>query len=235
MSANSLMTAYRAADYTLALRETDRLKRGDSKTPEYCFYRGALLHKLGQFVEAEACLREGLPLQPNDRFKALTYNTLAEVLMDQERFEESIECFRNAGRAWPGRGSNLRGVAEVWLRQGHHLPEALESARQAIEIDRRADDIGTEAVDQRLGEDLAVLAWALAANSCSIGQVAPMLAEAFQLCGTRSKPVLAQLHYHAGRAYQAIKEWEKSREHFGKASMIEPKGVFGGLARAQMT
>ena len=57
MALNSLMTAYRAADYALALEETEKLKRGGSKTPEYCFYRGALLHKLGQFVEAEAILR----------------------------------------------------------------------------------------------------------------------------------------------------------------------------------
>lgn len=235
MALSSLMTAYRAANYALALEETEKLKRGDSKTPEYCFYRGALLHKLGQFVEAEACLREGLPLQPDDRFSALTHNTLAEVLMDQERFEESIECFRNAGRAWPGRGSNLRGVAEVWLRQGHHLPEALDSARQAVEIDRRADGMVTEALDQRLGEDLSLLAWAVAANSGTLSQVELVLTEAFRLCGTRSKPVLAQLHYHAGRAYKAIDEREKSQEHFGQASAIEPQGVFGGLARAEMT
>ncbi|MGA2347407.1 MAG: tetratricopeptide repeat protein [Candidatus Sulfotelmatobacter sp.] len=235
MALNSLMTAYRAADYALALEETEKLKRGGSKTPEYCFYRGALLHKLGQFVEAEAILREGLPLQPDDRFRALTYNTLAEVLMDQKRFDESIECFRNAGRAWPGRGSNLRGVAEVWLRQGDHLAEALESARQAVEIDRRADGMVTEALDQRLGEDLGVLAWAVAANSGSLSEVEPMLTEAFRLCGTRSKPVLAQLHYHAGRAYKAIQERAKSQEHFRNASEIEPQGVFGRLAHAEMS
>jgi len=69
MALSALMTAYRAADYSAALKETEKLKRGDSSTPECCFYRGALLHKLGQFVEAEAILREGLPLQPDDRLK----------------------------------------------------------------------------------------------------------------------------------------------------------------------
>jgi len=233
MSLNSVMTAYRAAEYALALEETETLKRGSSKTPEYCFFRGAILHKLGRFVEAEAILREGLPLQPDDRTRALSYNTLAEVLMDQERFEESIECFRNAGRTWPGRGSNLRGVAEVWLRQGRHLPEALESARQAVEIDRHAEGMVKEALDQRVGEDLAVLAWAVAANSGAHSEVKLLLEEAFSLCGTRSRPVSAQLHYHAGKAYQAINERERSQEHFGHASEIEPQGVFGRLARAE--
>ena len=235
MHENSLMNAYRAGDYALALEETEKLRHGNFKTPEYCFFRGAVLHKLGQFREAETSLREGLPLQPNDRLRALSYNTLAEILMDQERFEESIECFRDAGRAWPGRGSNLRGVAEVWLRRGHRLLEALESARQAVEIDRRAEGMVQEALDQRLGEDLALLAWALAANSGHPSEVESLLAEAFRLCGTESRPVLAQLHYHAAKAYKALGVINKSQEHFCCASEIEPQGVFGRLARAEMS
>jgi tetratricopeptide (TPR) repeat protein len=235
MPVGSLMAAYRAGDYALALEKTEKLRRGTTNTPEYCFFRGAILHKLGQFREAEAILREGLALQPTDRTKALSYNTLAEILMDQKRFEESLEYFRQAGRAWAGRGSNLRGIAEVWLRQGHRLSEALESARQAVEIDRRADGPGKEALDSRLGEDLALLAWAVAANSGNPGEVESLLAEAFLLCGTSSKPVLAQLHYHAGKAYRVLQLINESQEHFNQASEIEPQGVFGQLARAEMS
>ena len=116
-ASKAVMAAYRDGDYALALQKTEGLKDGSSKTAEYCFFRGAMLHKLGQFTEAESSLREGLPLQPDDRRKALVYNTLAEVLMEQERFTESIAFFESAGRAWPDRGSNHRGIAEVWLRQ----------------------------------------------------------------------------------------------------------------------
>ncbi len=89
-----------------------------------------------------------------------------------------------------------------------------------------------EALDSRLGEDLAVLAWAVAANSGEAREVESLLAEAFQLCGTKSKPILAQFHYHAGRAYEALKLLEKSREHFRQAIEIDPQGNFGRLARA---
>jgi len=45
------------------------------------------------------------------------------------------DCFfENAGRAWPDRGANQRGLAEVRLRQGRELPEALELARQALKL-----------------------------------------------------------------------------------------------------
>ncbi len=226
------IAAYRACDYAAALQRAEGLKDGAAKTPEYCFFRGEMLHHLGQLSEAEASLREGLPLETNPRRRALVYNTLASVLMDQERFTESIALFENAGRAWPDRGTNHRGIAEVWLRQGRELPEALDHARRAVEIDRHATGLKKEALDSRLGEDLAVLAWAVAANSSNIDEVESLLAEAFPLCGTKTKPILAQLHYYAGRAYAALKMPEKSREHLHQVIEIDPHGIFGRLARA---
>jgi len=88
-----------------------------------------------------------------------------------------------------------------------------------------------EALDSRLGEDLAVLAWAVAVNSGDVGEVESLLTEAFPLCGTKTEPVLAELHYHAGRAYEALGISEKTREHFRQAIEADPKGIFGRLAR----
>jgi tetratricopeptide (TPR) repeat protein len=226
-----VIAAYREGDYETALQKTEALKLGFSKTAEYCFLRGSMLHHLGRFHEAEASLREGLPLEENPSQKALVYNTLASVFMDQGRYPEAIAFFENAGRAWPDRGANHRGIAEVWLRQGRELPEALDHARQAVEIDRQASGMKKEVLDSRLGEDLAVLAWAVAENCHDIHEVEQLLAEAFPLCGTKSKPILAQTHYHAGRAYQALNLPEKSREHFRQAVETDPQGNFGRLAR----
>ena len=229
---NAVMAAYRGGDYRTALQRAESLKDGSSNTAEYCFFRGSMLHHLGKLDDAESNLREGLALETDPRQRALVYNVIASVLMDQERFPESIAFFENAGRAWPDRGANHRGIAEVWLRQGREFSEALDHARQAVEIDRHAPGMKKEALDSRLGEDLAVLAWAVAANSGEAREVESLLAEAFQLCGTKSKPILAQFHYHAGRAYEALKLLEKSREHFRQAIEIDPQGNFGRLARA---
>src|SRR3989442_7735175 len=201
---SAVMAAYRDGDYRTSLQKAESLKDGSSNTAEYCFFRGSM-HHLGKFDEAESNLREGLAFETAPRQRALVYNVIASVLMDQERFPESIAFFENAGRAWPDRGANHRCIAEVWLRQGREFSEALDHARQAVEIDRHATRMKKEALDSRLGEDLAVLAWAVAANSGEAREVESLLAEAFQLCGTKSKPILAQFHYHAGRAYEALK------------------------------
>jgi tetratricopeptide (TPR) repeat protein len=238
---NAVMAAYREGDYEAGLKKTEALKdplNPLSKSAEYCFFRGTMLHHLGRLDEAEASLREGLPLEEDPRQRALVYNTIASVLMDQGRYPEAIAFFENAGRAWPDRGSNHSGIAEVWLRQGREFPEALNHARQAVEIDRAASGMKKEALDSRLGEDLAMLAWAVAANSTvaansgAAADVESLLAESFKLCGTKTKPILAQIHYQAGKAYEALKMREKAGEHFRQAAEVDPKGIYGRLSKA---
>lgn len=226
----AVMTAYRAGDYETALEKAEKLKDGAKKTPEYCCVRGEMLHHAGRLDEAEASLREALPLHDDLREKALVHDMLAAVLMDQERYTEAITFYESAGRAWPDRGSNQRGIAEAWLRQGRELKEAADYARQAVQIDRRATGMPKEALDTRLSEDLAVLAWAVAANSGNVDEVDGLMKESFELCGTRLKPILSQIHYHAGRAYEELNIPEKARDHFRQAREIDPKGIFARLS-----
>ena len=229
---DAVTAAYSEGDYETALRKSENLRTRLSKTAAYCFFRGSMLYHLGRFDEAEASLREGLLMEENPSQKALVYNTLASVFMEMGRYPEAITFFENAGRAWPDRGANHRGLAEVWLRQGREFPEALEHARQAVEIDRRAAGLKKEAIDSRLGEDLAVLAWAVAVNSGNASEVESLFAEAMALVGTKTKPTFAEVHYHAGRAYEALKITEKSRDHLRQAMEADPKGIWGSLAQS---
>jgi tetratricopeptide (TPR) repeat protein len=241
---NAIMAAYREGDYEAGLKKAEALKdplNPLSKSAEYCFFRGTLLHHLGRLDEAEASLREGLPLEEDPRQRALVHNTLATVLMDAGRYPEAIAFFENAGTAWPDRGSGHRGIAEIWLRQGREFPEALAHAHQAVDIDRTASGMKKEALDTRLGEDLATLAWAVAANATAVfssanpsavTEVESLLAESFQLCGTKTKPVLAQIYYQAGKAYEALRMPEKARQNFRQAAEVDPRGVYGRLAQA---
>jgi len=228
---DEVTASYREGDYETALQQSERLRTRFAKTAAYCFFRGSMLFHLGRLEEAEASLREGLPMEENPAQRALVCNTLGAVLMEQRRFAEAIESYENAGRAWPERGSNHRGIAEVWLRMGCELPKALQQARLAVEIDRKATGMKQEALDSRIGEDLALLAWAVAANAGEAREVECLLGEAFPLCGSKTKPVLAELHYHAGQAYAALNMLEKSQEHLRKASEADPHGIFGKRAR----
>ena len=49
----AVQASYRAGDYQTGLQQSEALKRGSSKTPEYCFFRGTMLHQLGRFVEVQ--------------------------------------------------------------------------------------------------------------------------------------------------------------------------------------
>jgi tetratricopeptide (TPR) repeat protein len=191
-----------------------------------------MLHQLGKFPDAEASLREGLPLQPDARSQALAGNVLGILLTDMERYPEAIQCFEDSIRAWPDRGVGHREIAEAWLRQGRELPEALARARRAVEIDRASPALSAETHDLRVGEDLALLAWAEASNSCDVQQVDSLLAEAFPLCANAAKMVQAQQHYYAGRAYSALQVLEKAAEHFLEARTVDLQGQFGRLAAA---
>ena len=59
-----------------------------------------------------------------------------------------------------------------------------------------------------------------------------LLAEAFQLCGTKTKPVLAQIHFEAGKAYASLKMPGKSQEQFHKAQEMDPNGIHARLSSA---
>jgi len=228
----AVTSAYHAGDYEAALENTKDLKNGPEATAPYCFLRGSMLRHLGRFSEAEASLREGLFLEEQPRQRALAFNTLASVLMDQERYTEAVEFYENASRAWPDRGASHRGIAEVWLRQGRESQEALKRAQLAAAIDKRATGLTKELLQHRLGEDLAVLAWALSANGAGIGTVEFLSGEAVRLCASAAKAILAQVHYHIGQGYLALQEAEKSREHFCSAAEIDPNGIFGTMARS---
>lgn len=110
-------------------------------------------------------------------------------------------------RRWPAPGAGWSSIA---------LPPALSA----------------ETHDLRVGEDLALLAWAEAANSSDVQQVDSLLAEAFPLCANATKMVQAQQHYYAGRAYSALQLLGKAAEHFLQARTVDPQGQFGRLAAA---
>src|SRR5437899_1848478 len=132
---------------------------------------------------------------------------------------------------WPGR-SPFAAPFLLWA-SGHATTPPLRRRPRRAPRPARARPCPESSAKPVSGlrEDLAVLAWAVAVNSGDVGEVESLLTEAFPLCGTKTKPVLAELHYHAGRAYEALSIPEKTREHFRQAIEADPKGIFGRLAR----
>lgn len=228
----AVVEAYRRGDYATALTEAEGLKDGTRKTPEYCFFRGKMLFELGQLSEAEASLRDALALERDERRMALSNEALGFALMEQERYDDAIDCFEGCIRVWPDRGCGHRAVAEAWLRAGGRTGEAVYRARRALEIQRKAPKLSDEIHNVKLSAALATLAWAVAADSADAAQVERLVEEAVPLLADEPKPMLAQVHFHAGWAYSILGEAEKSAYHFAQAMSVDPHGNFGRLARA---
>lgn len=228
------MVAYRRGDYKRALKESDGLRIGPYVTAAYYFFRGGMLFQLGAFVEAEARLREALRLEENARLRALVFGQLGTIVLEQQRFDEAISFFEDSIRAFPDRGGAHRGIAEVRLRQGRELGEALNRAEKAVSMDQKVSGLDGEAGSINVAEDLGVLAWAVAEVTHNQADVERLLGEAFPLCGTLSVPMLAKLHYHAGESYKALRAADKVLEHLRKSAEVDPQGIFGRMASSKI-
>lgn len=225
-----VLDAYRGGHYESGLALTEGLKDG-AATTEYFLYRGKMLYQLGQLKEAEASLRESLSLERDKRRSSLVQEALGYVLVELERFNEAIDCFETSGQLWPDRGCAQRAIAEALLRRGGASAEALARARRGANIEDSTQATNAEIHNLNWSEALSTLAWAVAEHSKDTAEVERLLAEALPLCGNESRPIRAQLHYHAGRAYAALGLKEKSAWHFEQAAAIDPRGNYGRLAR----
>jgi tetratricopeptide (TPR) repeat protein len=228
---DDMLDSYRRGDFQAVLRKSEALKDGSTKTAAYCFFRGKALYQLGRLAEAEASLQEARSLEQDERRVALSTEALGYALLEQQRYADAVACFESCIRIWPDRGCGHRAVAEAMLRQGK-AADAVVRARRAAAIDRNAQALSDEIHNLNLGEALATLAWAVAADSGDASEVTNLVAEALPLCGNDNKPILGQLHYYAGRAYGALGIAESSADHFEQAIAADPQGNYGRLARA---
>lgn len=230
------MAAYRSGDYNEVLKQAPRLKKGLEDTAAFHFFRGKALYQLGQFEEAEANLRKGFALETDVRRAALVHQALGSTVLEQGRYADAVSYYEKCVEAWPDRGCGHRAIAEALLRKGDDKAEALLHARRAVEIDGTAEALTPEIHNSNLAEAQATLAWAIAENSAGnpgvAEEVEQLLSRAFPMGLSDSTATLAELHYHAGRAYLALGLTEKAAEHLRKAEAADPQGNIARLARS---
>jgi tetratricopeptide (TPR) repeat protein len=227
------LDAYRRGEYEDQLRIIEGFRVNGSEPAEYLFFRGSTLLELGQLEEAEKCLRRSLAFDQPAIFKALTEDELGLVLLEQERYDDAISAFENALVNAPGRGGPHRGVASALLRQDRQAGDALRRARTAVELDEAARKSAREDLDLNLAESLAIFAWATAIYGGDELRVDELLARAFTLCPPTTRPIRAEIHYHAARAYSALGKLGERETELDRAAEVDPKGNFGRLAAAE--
>lgn len=226
----AVLGAFQSGDYAAALAASEELKENGRETACYCFYQGGLRRNLGDPAAAEQWLRKAQPLETDPRLAVLTTEALAEVLLEQGRYDEARTTFEASLRQGPERSSSDRGIAETWLRQGERLDLALNRAKAAVAKQQARED--DPAGKYNLAENLALLAWAIAAAEPDSFRVQSLAREASALISPReSVPTAAQVQFHLGCAYAALSDDAHSRNHFAEAARIDPHGHWGAAAR----
>jgi tetratricopeptide (TPR) repeat protein len=230
------VAAYRRCDYQAQLTSSQELRRKGQDTSDYLYFHGSAQFQLGRLLQAEHELRRSLAMEKHPGLRTICRDELGRVMMEGERWEEAEAYFRECLAEDPRRGAGHRALAELLLRRGVETGAALESARQALALERSAQvhggKLGKEDHLLNVGESLAVLAWAMARNNGTAAEIEDTLKEAFSACGETVRPVVAALHYFAGQAYAELGDSAESARHFDCAIEVDPVGTYGRLSRS---
>jgi len=210
-------------NYERALQQMDKVKA----VAGYEF-RAVILILAGRPQEAEAIIAKlgSEARDPMERARRLTI--LAELLMDQGRWEQAKEALAEAIRNDAGVGSPCVGLADWYLLQG------LEPQRASDLVDQANNAPGIAALKLSVRE--STLAFRSATKALALARLGrhreseSAIAEAFRLADVKHVPGMAHLHWRAGLTFAAIGQRSKAREHAQEASAIDPHGKYGKLA-----
>jgi tetratricopeptide (TPR) repeat protein len=199
------------------------------------FFRGVACFELGRLREAEQALRQTLSQQTRPQFKVLCRNQLGRVLMEQDRWNESAPCFREALRNHP----RAAAVIAPWPRcccvpADRMTPRSIRHAKRWSWTARRpASEKGR--------------AGGLQLESQRIARVSRMGArqEPDRPRGIRERAlgcivslvklavaIRAEIHFCAGHAYDTRGNSTQSVRHFERATEIALDGNYGRLSRS---
>jgi tetratricopeptide (TPR) repeat protein len=233
---NGVMEPYRLGDYQAALEAAEGFRDDGEITAEYCFFRGASLSHLGRLEEAETWLRRNIALHTaagDKRRLAIGLTSLGNVLLRAGHYDEAKKCFQDSIRTAPDRGSGYRSLAELCLVRGGDPAEAAGLAKLAVQREQ-ADKVHSASLrNLNLGEDLATLAWAIAAELHDAAQVARLADAAIAGVGDTNVQSTAQVHYHLGCAFAELGDLATSAGHYEEAARIDPQGHWGRAARSR--
>jgi tetratricopeptide (TPR) repeat protein len=219
---DNMLEAYRRGDYAGAIQASMGMDP---------YFHGAMLMQLGRFDEAQQWLEQVTATQKETRLLALANSTLGQLCLQQQHYDEAQKRFQTALSLWPDRASTHRDLAELHLRRDN-LSEGLHWAHLAVEKERAGEGVTPETQKTNLCEELATLAWAVAANSHDRSEVDRLAAEALDLAANNPVSSTAQIHFQVAQAYGLLGDTATSGRHFEEAARVDPNGLWGRAAQA---
>ena len=225
--ANALLRRSRVAllrgDYEKALSLTARMKSVSQHD-----FRAYILSLAGRPDEAEKIIGKLIPqsAKPADQERRLAL--LADIRMDQGRWEDARQSLDMAMRLDDALGSHSSTLAEWYLLQNLEPQKALDLLEQA----NGAPHLARLEPTARNG----ILAMRLAMKSLALARLGKhpdaesAMAEAQAIADPGYVPGMALLDWRIGMAFAAMGQPAKAREHYQKAAATDPHGKYGRLA-----
>jgi tetratricopeptide (TPR) repeat protein len=191
--------------------------------------QGRILLTAAHYDEAEAALYAALEkgqeagTAGNVQYECL--DLLGQVMLEQERFDEAIQCLEGAIDIRPDQSAAYDSLAGVYLWMGDQPGQALELTKQALTLYKPRRLFGRVAAPAMWMNR----AWALAQLRRDKANEA--YDRAFALMKSESKPALADLHCRAGAVCYGQGDMDTATHHFEQAIQLDPTGRAGQLAR----
>jgi len=217
--------ALHRADYDQALLLIRRMKA----LREHELH-GIVLTLAGRPKEAEEIFHKPA-LAPRDvtpMARARRLTLLADVLMDQGRWDQAKETLDEAVRLDIRLGNRCNPLAAWFLLQGIEPQQALDLIEQANTASGFAS-LRSSVRDGILSVRFATKGLALA----RLGrhhEAELAIVEAFRKADTKHVPRMAFLHWYAGMAFTAMGQPVKASDHFQQAVEMDAHGKYGKLA-----
>jgi tetratricopeptide (TPR) repeat protein len=220
------------ADYAGALVRADLLLGWFPQSATFHFLRGTILLFAGRLPEAEQALRTSIEkCRILSGFAPYLCN-LGWVWLNLGRFKEATAVFEATAKIYPRYSGAHNGLAEVLLSQGLEPRRALLLVENALKL--KQSNPRSRNVDRHsLAHMHANRAQALA----MLGQkdeAAAAIATAHNVGNPSFIPGLAGTHWRCGVAFHLMDQDQAAIQEFGKASELDPHGLYGKLAASAM-
>ena len=210
-------------DYETALSLTARMKSVSRHD-----FRACILSLAGRPDEAEKIIGKLIPQPAKPADQARRLALLADIQMDQGRWEEPRQSLDMAMRLDDALGTRCGTLAEWYLLQDLEPQKALDLLEQAD----GAPHLARLEPTARNG----ILAMRLALKSLAQARLGKQreaesaMAEAQTIADPGYVPGMALLDWRIGMAFAAMGQPAKAREQYQKATAIDPHGKYGRLA-----
>jgi tetratricopeptide (TPR) repeat protein len=225
---DSIDSFYKKGDYANALAMTDvAIQHG----MDLSVFRADLIMQQGKLDVAEEILTKALEKEQRPTLAALANCVLGRNYILQGWYDKAYEPLRNARIQWAERGATYSEIAELCLRRGEDLKEALRLAKLGLEKDSAGDGISPETRQANLATGTAILAWASATVNHDTAEVEGLASKAVGLSATIAVTDQAKVHVCNGMAFQTLGLNANAASHFESASQIDPQGYWGREAQ----